>query len=53
MSTVQNAEELFEVGKGRFSHPDDEVVVDEAVVVGIGRVEVIHRSLPVQRISRT
>lgn len=38
VGSVQNPVELLEVGEGRLSHPDDQVVVDEAVVRGVAGI---------------
>lgn len=50
--SVQDTVELLEVVEGSLPHPHDQVLVDEAVVVFVPGVEVIHWLLPVQRLAR-
>lgn len=52
VAAVQDAVELFEVGEGRLSHPHDQIVVYEAVVVEVAEVQLVHGSLPVERWRR-
>lgn len=49
---VDDAVELPEGGQGRRAHPHDEVLVDEAVVVG-RRVQVVDGPAPVERLGRS
>lgn len=50
-AAVQYPVELLEVGEGRLPHPHDEVVVDEAVVVRLVRVQLVHGPPPVRRLG--
>lgn len=49
---VDDAVELPEGGQGRRAHPHDEVLVDEAVVVGGRRVQLVDGPAPVERLAR-
>jgi len=49
---LQDSVELLKVGECRLPHPHDQVLVDEAVVVGVARVQLVYRVLPVGRLGR-
>lgn len=48
---LDDAVQLAESGQRSGAHPHDEVLVDEAVVVSIVRVQLVHRPPPVHRLS--
>ena len=52
IGSFQDPVELLEVGEGRLPHPNDQVFVDEAIVVGIAWIQFIHGLLPVRRLCR-
>lgn len=52
VGALQNAVELLEIGEGGLPHPHYEVLVDEAIVDGVLRLQFVHGPGPIGRRRR-